>query len=141
MTTTPTVTSDPSAPHPLARHDAEPPPRFRLILASEGRSCALTASGTLDAASSVAVESQHDQLVEAGFDDVVLDLTGLRCLDESGAVALAQLWARLRQSGVVCRVQGLHPVFADSPLELLLYLRSGGTQMPTGALRSLPRPA
>jgi anti-anti-sigma regulatory factor len=141
MTTTPTATSALTAPRPHGRHDPEPPPRFRLTLASEGRSCALTACGTLDTASSVAVESQHDQLVEAGFEDVVIDLTGLRRVDESGAVALAQLWARLRQSGVVCRVQGLHPVFADSPLELLLYLRSGRTQLLTGALRSLPRPA
>ena len=88
----------------------------------------------------MAVDSQHDQLVSAGFDDVLLDLTGLRRIDESGAVALAQLWARLRSSGVVCRVRGLHPTFADSPLELLLFIRSSGAQVLTGTLRSLPRP-
>jgi len=114
--------------------------RLRLTLSPQGRSCELIAAGTLDASSSVAVDSQHDQLVRAGFDDVVLDLTGLRHMDESGAVALAELWARLRRSGVVCRVRGLHPVFADSPLELLLFIRSGGAQVLTGSLRSLPRP-
>ena len=100
----------------------------------------MIASGTLDASSSVAVDSQLDQLVRAGYDDVVLDLTGLRHVDESGAVALAQLWARLRMSGVICRVRGLHPAFADSPLELLLRVRSSGAQALRGTLRPLPGP-
>ena len=133
---TPTVTSP--VPNRIRRPAEEPPARFHLTLRSHGRHCTLIATGTLDASSSVAVDSQHDQLVCAGFDDVVLDLTGLRRIDESGAVALAQLWARLRSSGVVCRVLGLHPVFADSPLELLLFIRSSGAQVLTGSLRSLP---
>jgi anti-anti-sigma regulatory factor len=128
------------APEPHRRPDREPQDRFHLTLDPRGRHCAVIAAGTLDASSSVAVDSQHDQLVRSGFDDVVLDLTGLRRIDESGAVALAQLWARLRRSGVVCRVRGLHPSFADSPLELLLFIRSSGTQVLTGTLRSLPRP-
>jgi anti-anti-sigma regulatory factor len=86
------------------------------------------------------VDSQHDQLVSAGFDELVLDVTGLRRIDESGAVALVQLWACLRTSGVACRVRGLHPVFADSPLELLLFIRSSGAQALTGVLRPVPRP-
>jgi anti-anti-sigma factor len=129
-----------ASPTPGRRPDREPAARFRLTLTSRGRHCALAASGTLDASSAVAVECQHDQLVDAGFDDVVLDLTGLRRIDESGAVALAQLWARLRNSGVACRVRGLHPAFADSPLELLLFIRSSGAQKLTGTLRPLPRP-
>lgn len=135
---TPAVT--PPVPNRIRRPVEEPPARFRLTLSSHGRHCALVATGTLDASSSVVVDSQHDQLVCAGFDDVVLDLTGLRRIDESGAVALAELWARLRNSGVVCRVLGLHPVFAESPLELLLFIRSSGAQVLTGTLRSLPRP-
>ena len=130
----------PPVPDPNRRPDGEPPARFRLTLRSRGRHCDLVAAGTLDASSSVAVDSQHDQLVSAGFDDVLLDLTGLRRIDESGAVALAQLWARLRRSGVVCRIRGLHPSFADSPLELLHFIRSSGAQRLTGTLRSLPRP-
>jgi len=130
----------PPVPEPIRTPGEGHAARFRLTLRSQGRHCELIAAGTLDASSSVAVDSQHDQLVSAGFDDVLLDLTGLRRIDESGAVALAQLWARLRSSGVVCRVRGLHPTFADSPLELLLFIRSSGAQVLTGTLRSLPRP-
>jgi len=135
-----TTTDVPAVASPTQEPDGRQSARLRLTLTALGRRGVLDASGTLDAESSVAVDSQHDQLVRAGFDEVVLDVTGLRRIDESGAVALAQLWARLRTSGVVCRVRGLHPVFADSPLELLLFIRSSGAQALTGLLRPVPRP-
>jgi ABC-type transporter Mla MlaB component len=80
--------------------------------------------GDLDVDTSVAFESTFDQLIGSGCDEVVLDLNELRHLDESGAVALAELWAELRNDGIICRVRGLPPGFADSPVELLIYVRS-----------------
>jgi anti-anti-sigma regulatory factor len=80
--------------------------------------------GDLDVDTSVAFESAFEQLVKSGFDEVVLDVNKVRHLDESGAVALAELWAELRNDGVICRVRGLPPVFADSPVELLIYVRN-----------------
>ena len=126
-----------SAPPPVppVRIDREGPPLLRLTLTAHGDRCVLSMAGTLDATSAVAVETEHEQLVRAGFDEVVLDVTGLERIDESGAVALAQLWARLRHDGMFCRVRGLHPLFADSPLELLLHIRSSGPFV-VGRLRS-----
>lgn len=127
-----------SVPSPVralpARVDLEAPPLLRLTLTTADDRCVLSMAGTLDATSAVAVETEHEQLVRAGFDEVILDVTDLAHVDESGAVALAQLWARLRNNGVFCRVRGLHPVFADSPLELLLFIRSSGPYV-HGALR------
>jgi anti-anti-sigma regulatory factor len=117
-----------------ARVDLEAPPLLRLTLTATDDRCLLSMAGTLDVTSAVAVETEHEQLVRAGFDEVILDVTDLARVDESGAVALAQLWARLRNNGVFCRVRGLHPVFADSPLELLLFIRNSGPYV-HGALR------
>ena len=79
--------------------------------------------GDLDVGTSVAFAPAFEQLIGSGFDEVVLDVNKLRHLDESGAVALAKLWAELRNEGVICRVRGLPPEFADSPVELLIYVR------------------
>jgi anti-anti-sigma factor len=119
-----------SCPPPIrdlpTRVDPEAPPLLRLTLTSTADRCVLSMAGTLDVTSVVAVETEHEQLLRAGFDEVILDVTDLALIDESGAVALAQLWARLRNNGVFCRVRGLHPMFADSPLELLLLVRTSG---------------
>ena len=88
--------------------------------------------GSLDALSTPAVDTQYDQLLGAGFDEVVLDVTGIRQVDESGAVALAQLWARLRNCGVFCRIRGMAPKFAENPVELLLHIRGSGTPVTPG---------
>ena len=88
--------------------------------------------------STPAVDTQYEQLLGAGFDEVVLDVRGLRRVDESGAVALTQLWAKLRNCGVFCRIRGLAPSFAESPVELLLFIRESGAQMLCGLLYPLP---
>lgn len=110
-------------PGPLATRDSA---RLCLTLTWADRRCVLALAGALDADSVIALETEFDQLVRAGFDEVVLDTGGLAAVDESGAVTLAELWARLRNNGVFCRVRGLHPMFADNPLELLLFVRSAG---------------
>jgi anti-anti-sigma regulatory factor len=96
-------------------------------MSSDRRSVVLL-EGDLDVDTSVAFESAVEQLIRSGFDEVVLDVNKLRHLDESGAVALAALWAELRNDGVICRVRGLPPVFADSPVELLIYIRNVGPE-------------
>lgn len=123
---------------PVHAVDGDMWPRLSLTLTSRGGQCVLAVSGDLDATSAVAVETAYEQLLRAGFDEVVLDVTELRHIDESGAVAFARLWAELRNNGVFCRVRGLHPVFADNPLELLLLIRTSGSFALSGLLRAVP---
>lgn len=72
---------------------------------------------------------------------MVIDVSGVAGVDESGAVALVQLWARLRNDGVFCRIRGLHPLFADSPIELLLFVRGGGPEAFSRLLHPVPSPS
>jgi anti-anti-sigma regulatory factor len=105
--------------------EADPGPvRLSVSLTSLRGHSVVLLEGDLDVDTSVAFESAFDQLIGSGFDEVVLDVNKLRHLDEPGAVALAQLWAGLRNDGIICRVRGLPPAFADSPVELLMYVRS-----------------
>jgi len=118
---------------PLDSMDHEPA-LLSLTLTWSGARCVLTVAGALDAHSSIALETELDQLVRAGFEEVILGVEGVDTMDESGAVALAELWAQLRNNGVFCRVRGLHPAFGDSPLELLLFVRNAG---PDGLARAV----
>lgn len=77
--------------------------------------CVVTLVGSLNRSSAVAVASQFDQLIRAGFEEVVLELSGIREFEYSGAVALVELWSRLRIHGVRCRVHGLTSVSCGSP--------------------------
>jgi anti-anti-sigma regulatory factor len=85
----------------------------------------LTGDLDQDTAPVLGVEIEH--LREAEPVEVVVDVTALERIDESGAVALAELWIRLRKDGIGCRVRGLHPVFIENPLDLLLFVRNGGS--------------
>ncbi len=104
------------------------PARLRVTLTWTGGRCVVSLAGDLDADSSVALATEYDQLVRSGFDEVVLDVAMLRSIDGMGGLALAELWNRLRNDGVICRVRGLHPVFSESPVELIGYLRDAGKQ-------------
>jgi len=99
-------------------------PRLHVGLECRGLTCRLSLAGALDRESAVALDAQLAQLDHSGFDVVVIDLSGLSSIDESGGVALAELWAELRTAGIDCLVRGLHPCFGTSPLDLLLALRS-----------------
>ena len=85
------------------------PARLELTLTPSGDRCTVTVIGTLDEWSIPAVDTQYDQLLGAGYHEVVLDVTGVHQVDESGVIALTHLWARLRKSGVFCRIRGLAP--------------------------------
>ena len=69
---------------------------------------------------------------------MVLDVSGVQQVDESGAIALTRLWARLRKSGVFCRIRGLGPMLADDPIELLLVMRRSGSDAVIRLLRAVP---
>ena len=49
--------------------------------------------GTLDEWSTPAIETQYGQLLGAGYNEVVFDVSGALEVDESGAIALTHLWA------------------------------------------------
>ena len=137
MTPTPS-TADLRMSRPDAATRSCDPAHLSVTLNTNGCHSTVTFDGILDESSAAAVDTQFDQLTSAGFDEVVLDVTRVRRVDESGAVALAQLWARLRNDGVFCRVRGLHPVLADSPIELLLFIRSTGARVLSGLLLPVP---
>lgn len=105
--------------------------RLRLTVSWSVGGCILSVTGALDRESAGVLETQLEQLVRGGCDDVVVDVRRLRHIDESGGVALAEFWAQLRHRGISCRIHGLHPVFGESPLELLLFIRESGTRAVT----------
>ena len=125
------MTPDPPAPAPIrllpwpGHPDAEAA-RLRLSVHWSAGGCVLSMAGALDRQSACVLHTQFEQLVRGGCDAVVVDVGRLRHIDESGGVALAELWAHLRQVGICCRIHGLHPVFGESPLELLLFIRDSG---------------
>ncbi len=125
--------TDPATRPAATRAGAPCPDQLRAALAWAGRRCDLVLTGALHAGSEVALAAGYEQLVRAGLDEVVIDVAALDRVDESGAVALAELWARLRNDGIGCRIHGLHPVFADSPLEFLLFVRNAGGARPGNA--------
>lgn len=120
-----TLPPDPALPEPGTA-------RLCLTVNWSSGGCVLTAVGALDRDSAGVLGTQFEQLVRSGCDAVVVDVSGLRYIDESGGVALAEFWSRVRGRGISCRVHGLHPVFGESPLEFLLALRDVGPTAVTG---------
>jgi len=112
----------------VSREGPGGPARLELTLVPTEDRCTVTLSGTLDGWSAAAVDTQYDQLLGAGFTEVILDMTGVDEIDESGAVALTGLWARLSVSGVFCRIRGVAATCSENPVEFLLSLRASGTQ-------------
>ena len=104
------------------------PTRLSVTLSPEGIRCTVVIAGTLDAVSTAAIDALYDQLVGAGFGEVVLELSGLDQIDEAGAVAIAQLWCHLREHGVCSHVCGLASKFMGSPIELLLAVRNSDAE-------------
>jgi anti-anti-sigma regulatory factor len=106
----------------LSRMDPGPV-RLSVSLTWLDRRSVVLVEGDLDFDTTIALESAFDQLIGSGFDEVVLDINKVRHLDKSGAIVLAELWTQLRDEGIICRVRGLPPEFADSPVELLIFVR------------------
>jgi anti-anti-sigma regulatory factor len=85
--------------------------RERLVVTMTplGRDCLLTLSGSLDGDSAIALESQFDQLAGGEFDQVLLDVNGLRRLDDAGASVLGRLGQLLSDRGTTVQLGGCRP--------------------------------
>ncbi len=71
-----------------------------LTLSFEGPACTVALRGSLDIDSSIALESQFDQLTYLQLDKVIVDIDGLRHLDEAGARTLQRLGALVAGAGL-----------------------------------------
>ena len=91
------------------------PVHFGLTVDDQGASCTLTLSGSLDADSVIAFESQLDQLIFGEFDQVVLDVGRLDHLDEAGLRGLRRMGeiAAFNGTSIVLRYRA-HTVRCDS---------------------------
>lgn len=81
---------------------------FRVQVAHEGDEPVVRVRGELDAATAPALQASLAELVEAGVDRIVIDLTAVPFVDSCGIGALVALRRRARDHGteVVLR----HPV-------------------------------
>ena len=100
--------------HRLHASTAEPV-LFGLTVDDQGATRTLTLSGSLDADSVIAFESQLDQLIFGEFDQVVLDVGRLDHLDEAGLRGLRKLGeiAAFNDTSIVLRYRA-HTVRCDS---------------------------
>jgi anti-anti-sigma regulatory factor len=91
------------------------PVLFGLTVDDQGATCTLTLSGSLDADSLIAFDSQLDQLIFGQFDQVVLDVGRLDHLDEAGLGGLRKLGeiAAFNGTSIVLRYRA-HTVRCDS---------------------------
>lgn len=80
--------------------------RLALTVVFRGPECTLTLTGSLDADSAIALESQFDQLATSRLERVVLDVNGLHSVDQVGTESLARLDELLRRQGVDVRLSG-----------------------------------
>jgi len=74
--------------------------RFALTFSFEGSACTVALRGSLDADSVIALESQFDQMLSGQFERIILDVGGLRDLDEAGSRTLGRLGALVARGGV-----------------------------------------
>jgi ABC-type transporter Mla MlaB component len=86
-----------------------------LTVDDQGATCTLTLSGSLDADSVIAFDSQLDQLIFGEFDQVVLDVGRLDHLDEAGLRGLRRLGeiAAFNGTSILLRYRA-HTVRCDS---------------------------
>jgi anti-sigma B factor antagonist len=107
---------------------------FRVEVRSEGPASVLTLSGELDLASSPALEQELDRALEAGTNQLIVDLRELEFMDSTGLSVLVKAHQRVEEAGArfgvvkgsaqVQRLLSLTGVadritVADSPEELL----------------------
>jgi len=68
--------------------------------------CTLTMRGRLDADSVIALDTQLEQLASERFEEIVVDVRELHCLDASGRAGLERLATQAEQRGALLRVVG-----------------------------------
>ncbi len=86
---------------------------------TEGKETVLRIDGELDAVSVSDIRATLDQIVSAGTQSVVVDLSHLRLIDSSGVGAVVSLYKRVRATGGTVTVRGVR----DQPLAILRLLR------------------
>jgi anti-anti-sigma regulatory factor len=81
---------------------------FRLTVVCEAAwpICTLSLLGSLDSDSSVALDTQYDQIGCGSFAEVVLDIEGLTNLDSNGAASLYRLERYVWALGGTARFRG-----------------------------------
>lgn len=81
----------------------------------------ITAAGELDAASAPALGRCLEAAIEAGHEDLLLDLSGLRFLDSTGLAVLLGAKRRLARAGgrlqIACAVPAVLRVFQTTRLD------------------------
>ncbi len=108
------ITSRPSPPADVLKFPERPGPlvgssRLSVACRSAWPICTLTFCGSLDSGSSIALQSQFDQVGCGSFTEVVLDIEGLTRIDAAGNAALNSLKRLIRARGGRVRVQGSLP--------------------------------
>ena len=86
---------------------ASPPPRFELRVQPAREAVRVAPVGELDLAGSRRLSAAIDELVENGFEDIVIDLRGLEFIDCAGVrVLLAQHAAAVRDGRRLSLIHG-----------------------------------
>jgi anti-sigma B factor antagonist len=73
---------------------------FRVEVRSEGAASVLTLSGELDLASSPTLEQELDRALEAGTNQLIVDLRKLEFMDSTGLSVLVNAHQRVEQAGM-----------------------------------------
>jgi anti-anti-sigma factor len=105
--------------------------------------CTLSIGGELDALTAPELRREIDRLVQARYQQVVVDLSGLRLIDSSGVAALVSLYKRVRtrRGKVTVRAAREQPLAVLKLLKLdqvLIEAGDGAAASGRRALRSVP---
>jgi anti-sigma B factor antagonist len=84
-----------------------------------GHQTEIKIDGTLDAVTAPELRWVFDQLVEQQRFDVVLEVSGMHLIDDSGVSVIVKLMSSVRAYGGQVRILGLH----DQPRAIMRLLR------------------
>ena len=96
---TPASRVRPPTKHGPAGSVASPPEPFEVRVAPHRRAVHLEPVGELDLASAPTLQTHAAELVERGFDQLVIDLSGLAFIDVAGVRLLLTLYDHARRDG------------------------------------------
>jgi anti-anti-sigma regulatory factor len=91
---------------------------FTVVCEAAWPICTLSLVGSLDADSSIALDTQYDQIGCGSFAEVVLDIEGLTNLDSNGAASLYRLERYVWALGGTARFRGSVPPAVSKYLEI-----------------------
>lgn len=82
-------------------------------------SCTIAIHGPFDALAAERMRNKFENIISAGEEDVILDLTGVDFVDSSGIGAIVFLYKRLTSQSRMLQLSGLH----GQPRDLFKFLR------------------